>query len=91
MEPITDKFQEVLSRKKRNPDIIRVGYTILAAASESGIVENWCFLDNQSTWNAFINGKYLSNIIDNLNGKYLHVHCNAVVTYTNKIGELPGY
>ena len=24
-------------------------------------------------------------------GKYLRVHCNAGVTYTNNIGDLPGY
>ena len=65
--------------------------TILAAAAEAGIDENCYLLDNQSTCNAFINGKYLSNIRDAPDGKYLRFHCNAGVTHTNKIGDLPGY
>ena len=50
--------------RKGDARIIHAGNTILAAASEAGIDENWCLLDNQSTCNAFINGKYLSNIRD---------------------------
>ena len=69
--------------------IMHVGNTILAAAVESGIDENWCLFDNQSTCNALINGKYLSNIRDAPDGKYLCVHYNAVVTHTNKIGDIP--
>ena len=71
--------------------IIYVGYTILAAAADAGIDENWCLLDNQSTCNAFINKKYLSNIRDDPNGQYLRFHCNTGMTHTNKIGDLPGY
>ena len=70
---------------------MHVGDTILAAAVEAGIDKNWCLLDNQSTCNAFINGKYLSNIRDAPDGQYLRVHCNAGVTHTNKIGDIPGY
>ena len=91
MEPITDEIQEVFSRKKLNDNIMRVVDTILAASSKSVIDENWCLLNNQSTFNTFIDGKYLSNIIDVPDGKYLRVHCNAVVTYTKNIGDLPGY
>ena len=64
MEPITDKFLEVFLLNKLNAKIMRVGDTILADAAEAGIGENWWLLVNQSTFNAFINGKYLSNIID---------------------------
>ena len=70
---------------------MHVGNTILAAAEEAGIDEHWCLLDNQSTCNAFINGKYISNIIDAPDGKYLRVHCNAGVTDTKKTFDLPGY
>ena len=70
---------------------MHVGDTILAAEEEAVIDENWCLIDNQSTCKAFINGKYLSNIRDYPDGKYLCVHCNAGVTHTNKIGYLPGY
>ena len=70
---------------------MHVGDTILVATVEAILNENWCLLDNQSTCNAFINGKYLSNIIDAPDGKYLCVRCNVGVTHTNKIGDLPGY
>ena len=65
--------------------------TILDAATESGIDENWCLLDNQSTCNAFINGKYLSNTRNAPDRKHLHVHYNTGVTYTNTIGDITGY
>ena len=38
-----------------------------------------------------MNEKYLSNIIYDPDGKYPRVHWNEGVTYTNKIGNLPGY
>ena len=61
----------------------------MAAEEESGIDENWCILVNQSK--SFINGKYLSYITDAPDGKYLCVHCQLGVTYTNNIGDLPVY
>ena len=77
--------------KKGNASIMYVGDTILAAAAEAGINENCCFFNNQSTCNAFINGKKLSNIKDAPDGRYIHVHFNSGVKHTNKIGDLPGY
>ena len=59
----------MFSQNKHNTNIMRVGDNILAAAAEAGIYENWCLLDNQSTCNAVINGKYMSNIIDAPGGK----------------------
>ena len=79
------------SVRKGDASIMHVGDTILSSATEAVIDENWCLLGNQSTYNAFINGKYLSNIRDATDGQYLHVHCNAGVTHTNKIGDLPVY
>ena len=79
------------SVSKGDASIMHVGNTILDAAAETRIDENWCLLDNQSTCNAFINGKYLSKIRDAPDGQYLRDHCNAGVTHTNKIGDLPGY
>ena len=70
---------------------MHVGDTILAATVEAIINENWCLIYNQIKCNTFTNVKYLSNIRDSPNGKYIHVHCNAGVTHTNKIGDLPGY
>ena len=77
MKPITNEFQDVLSHNKNNTNIIRVGYTILATSGEASIEENGCLLDNQPTYKAFINGKYMSNIRDSPDGKYPRVHFNA--------------
>ena len=68
-----------------------MGNTILAAAVEAGIDENWCLLYNQPTCNAFINLKYLSNIRDATDGQYLRVHYDSGVKHTKKIGDLPRY
>ena len=85
MEPITDKVQEVFLHNKLNTNIMRVGDTILYAEAEAGIDENRRLLDNQPSCNTFINGKYLLNIRDAPDGQYLRVHCNAGVTYTNRL------
>ena len=77
--------------KKGNTRIIHVVDTILAAATEAGINENWCLTNNHSTCNESINEKYISNIIYAPNGKYISVHCNIGVTHTNKIGDIPKY
>ena len=90
-EPITDEIREAFCHKKRNTNAMRVEDTTLDDAAESGNDENWRFLGNESTCNDFINVKYPSNIRNSPDGKYLHVHCNAGVTRTNKIGDLPGY
>ena len=72
--------QEALSHNNHNSNIMCVGDTILSDAAEANIDENWCILDNQPTCNAFINVKYMSNIRDAPDGKYLCVHCNKGVT-----------
>ena len=77
------------SVKKGNSIIIHVGDTIMAAAADAGIDENWYLLDNQSTCKAFINKKYLSNIRDSPDGQYLRVHYNAVVTHTKTLVTSP--
>ena len=79
------------SVKKGNAIIMHLGDNILTAVVEAVIDENWCLLDNQLTCNAFINGKYLSNIRYAPDGQYLRVHCKSGVTHTNKIGDLPRY
>ena len=65
--------------------------TILSAVSESGIDENWYLLESKSTFNAFINDKYLSKIRDDPDLRYPCVHYNARLTYTNNISDLTGY
>ena len=69
---------------------MRVGDTILAASPEANIDENGCLVDNQLICNAFINNKYLLNIRYDTDGKYLQVHCNIGMAYTNNIVALPG-
>ena len=91
MEPITDKVQELFLHNKQNSNKIHLEDTTLAAVSEAGNGENWCIIDNKSTYNAFINDKYLPNMRDALYGKYIGVHYNSGVTYTNNIRDLPGY
>ena len=71
--------------RKGDVSIMHMGDTILAAAEEAEIDENWCLIENQSICNAFINRKYLSNIRDAPDGKYLRVHCKSGVTHTNKL------
>ena len=51
-----------------------VGDTILYDVTESSIDDNWCLVDNKSTFNALINGKYLSKIREAPDGQYLCVH-----------------
>ena len=43
------------SARKGDSSIMHLGNNILAAAAEARIDEKWCLLDNQSTFNAFIN------------------------------------
>ena len=90
-EPITDEIKQSFSHKKRNANVIPVGYNIMADAEEARIVKNWYLLDNKSTFNAFINGKSMSNVRNYRDRKYLHAHCNEVVTYTNKIDYITEY
>ena len=79
MDSNTDEALEMFLHNNKNANIMRVGYTILAAAEESGIDENWCLLYNQSTCNAFIIGKYLSNIRDDAYRQNPSFLCNAGV------------
>ena len=85
------EVQEVLFFNKYNSNIMGVGDTILYDVTESSIDDNWCLVDNKSTFNALINGKYLSKIREAPDGQYLCVHYNSGVTYTNNIGDLARY
>jgi hypothetical protein len=50
---------------------------------------DWILLGNQSTVNVFYNKKLLRNIRQA--NSHMDIHCNAGVTSTNLIGDLPGY
>jgi Reverse transcriptase (RNA-dependent DNA polymerase)/Zinc knuckle len=51
--------------------------------------EDWILLDNQSTVNVFANRKLLQNV--RTTNRTMIIRCNAGLTKTNMIGELPGY
>ena len=91
METVTDEIKEVLSHNKNNVNVMSVGYIIWMLQQNPELMKFWCLLDNQSTFKAFINGQYIPNTRDDPDGKYLRVHCNEGVTYTNKIDDFPGY
>ena len=91
MGPITDEAKEIFLRKKHNSNIISVGDTIMTAEKESGINNNWCLLENESTCNTFVYWKHLLKSRDSPDGKKIYFCCNTELIYTNKIGDLPGY
>ena len=71
-------------------NIARSAGVALNAGQESRIPKTWILLDNQSTVDVFHNDDLLENIRVSDNG-YMDIHCNAGVTSTNLVGDLPGY
>jgi hypothetical protein len=57
---------------------------------ESRIPRSWILLDNQSTVDVFHNESLLKRTRVRKNG-HKDIHCNAGVTSTNLVGDLPGY
>jgi hypothetical protein len=53
------------------------------------ISRSWILLDNQSTVDVFCNGGLLENI--RKVNKTMNIKCNAGVTRTSWVGDLPGY
>jgi hypothetical protein len=53
------------------------------------VSKTWILLDNQSTVDVFCNPKLLKNV-RRIN-KVMNIKCNAGVTRTDMIGDLPGY
>jgi hypothetical protein len=49
----------------------------------------WIMLDNQSTAGVFYNKELLKKI--HRSETHMDIHCNAGITSTNLIGDLPGY
>lgn len=57
--------------------------------NDGKVPKNWILLDNQSTVDVFYNRSLLQNIRKQDVG--MEIHCNAGVTTTHYIAELPGY
>ena len=57
--------------------------------TDGGIPALWILLDNQSTVDVFTNANVLKNI--HVMNSTMKIHCNAGVSHTNKVGDLPGY
>ncbi len=53
------------------------------------VPKDWILLDNQSTVDVFYNDKLLQNI--RKSDTSMDIHCNAGVTSTDMVGDLPGY
>jgi hypothetical protein len=63
---------------------------VMMKMSENGRVPKaWILLDNQSTVDVFHNKELLNNI--RKGDGHMDIHCNAEVTSTNLVGDLPGY
>jgi hypothetical protein len=61
----------------------------LQVSRDGGVPDTWILLDNQSTVDVFHNKNLLVNIRPT--NTSMNIHCNAGVTNTNLIGDLPGY
>jgi hypothetical protein len=72
-----------------------VGFTfhqesdVALKVKEGRVPSSWILLDNQSTMDVFHNADLLKNI--RTGDGHMDIHCNAGVTSTNLIGDLPGY
>ena len=61
----------------------------LQLGEDGKVPATWILLDNQSTVDIFQNGLLLKNIRESRTS--MRIHCNAGVTTTKQIGDLPGY
>jgi hypothetical protein len=62
---------------------------VLLNQPAGAVPKAWILLENQLTVNVFYNKELLKNI--RKSDAHMDIHCNAGVTSTNLIGDLPGY
>jgi hypothetical protein len=63
--------------------------SVLMNQPTAHVPKDWILLDNQSTVDVFYNDKLLQNI--RKSDTSMDIHCNAGVTSTDMVGDLPGY
>jgi hypothetical protein len=63
--------------------------SVLLNQPSSAVPKDWILLDYQSTVDVFYNKRLLKNI--RKADSFMDIHCNAGVTSTNLVGNLPGY
>jgi hypothetical protein len=63
--------------------------TMFHQPKNAHVPTSWIILDNGSTVNVFSNKKLLKNI--RATNRVMNIRCNAGVSRTNMIGDLPGY
>jgi hypothetical protein len=63
--------------------------SVLLNQPSSAVPKDWILLDNQSIVDVFYNERLLKNI--RKADSFMDIHCNAGVTSTNLVGDLPGY
>jgi hypothetical protein len=63
--------------------------SVLMNQPTAHVPKDWILLDNQSTVDVFYNDKLLRNI--RKSDTSMDIHCNAGVTSTDMVGDLPGY
>jgi hypothetical protein len=62
--------------------------TTLQIGNDGRVPKTWILLDNQSTVDVFSNASLLKNVC--VSNASMDIHCNAGVTSTKMVGDLPG-
>jgi hypothetical protein len=78
------------ARPAKGRSVPSVDYrSVLLNQPSAHVPKNWILLDNQSTVDVFYNNKLLRNVP--MSASHMDIHCNAGVTSTDMVGDLPGY
>jgi hypothetical protein len=77
------------ARPAKGRSVPSVDYSsVLLNQPSAHVPKNWILLDNQSTVDVFYNNKLLRNVPRSTS--HMDMHCNAGVTSTDMVGDLPG-
>jgi hypothetical protein len=85
-----DNIEFMLLQPAKGRGASRAYYrSVLMNQPTAHVPKDWILLDNQSTVDVFYNDKLLQNI--RKSDTSMDIHCNAGVTSTDMVGNLPGY